>query len=94
MTAAGLADCGPAATLYVWQRVPEGWDSAQFAKRLLAPDLAIVATPGTWISDPLESGRNPGDAFVRFALVPSIEETEEAARRIRRIDFRRYLPPG
>lgn len=93
MVGAGLADCSPASTLYVWQRVPEGWDSAQFAKRLLAPDVAIVATPGAWISDPLEDGRNPGAEFVRFALVPSIEETEEAARRIRRIDFRRERPP-
>jgi len=93
MVDAGLDDCTPASTLYVWQRVPRGWDSIAFAKRLLMKDVAIVATPGAWISDPLADGRNPGDEFVRFALVPSIEETEEAARRLRRIDFRRERPP-
>jgi len=88
LVAAGLSDCTPQATLYLWQRVPQGHDSISFAKRLLAPDLAIVATPGAWISDPLPDGRNPGDAFVRFALVPSLEEIEEAARRLRCADVR------
>jgi LL-diaminopimelate aminotransferase len=43
----------------------------------------IVVTPGSGISDPIADGSNPGDAYVRFALVPTIEEVEEAARRIR-----------
>jgi LL-diaminopimelate aminotransferase len=92
LVASGLDDCTPEATMYVWQRVPRGWDSAAFAKRLLAPDLGLVATPGGWISDPLSDGRNPGDAHVRFALVPTVEETREAARRLSGVDFRRESP--
>jgi LL-diaminopimelate aminotransferase len=80
--AAGLSECRPAATLYVWQRVPEGVSSVDFAKALLDPAIAIAATPGNWISEPTPEG-NPGEGFVRLALVPTLEECEEAARRIR-----------
>ncbi len=78
-TQAGLPDCTPEATLYIWQKVPEGMSSVDFATRLLDPEVAIVTTPGAWLSDPTDSGHNPGDGFVRFALVPSIEKTREAA---------------
>jgi LL-diaminopimelate aminotransferase len=79
---AGLADCTPPATLYVWQRVPEGMTALAFAERLLEPDVAVVTTPGPWISDQLPDGSNPGDRYVRFALVPSLENTRLAADRI------------
>lgn len=80
---AGLPDCTPPATLYVWQRGPEGMTSVEFAKRLLDPSVALVTTPGSWISDPLPDGTNPGEGYVRFALVPSLGDTERAAERIR-----------
>ncbi|MFA4874517.1 MAG: aminotransferase class I/II-fold pyridoxal phosphate-dependent enzyme [bacterium] len=80
--AAGLPECRPAATLYIWQRVPEGITSVAFAEKLLDPSIAIVATPGNWISEPTPDG-NPGEGFVRLALVPSIEECAMAAERIR-----------
>jgi LL-diaminopimelate aminotransferase len=79
---AGLPDCAPEAALYVWQRVPEGMTSVDFATRLLDPEIAVVTTPGAWLGDEVD-GRNTGEGHVRFALVPSIEDTEEAARRIR-----------
>ena len=79
----GLPDCTPPATLYVWQRGPAGMTSAEFAKRLLDPAVALVTTPGSWISDPLPDGTNPGEGFVRFALVPSLEDTRRAAERLR-----------
>jgi len=81
----GLEDCTPPATLYVWQRGPEGMPSAELAKRLLDPAVAIVTTPGSWISDPLPDGSNPGEGYVRFALVPSLEDTKRAAERLRRL---------
>ncbi|MFH1022472.1 MAG: aminotransferase class I/II-fold pyridoxal phosphate-dependent enzyme [Planctomycetota bacterium] len=84
-TAAGLPDCTPEGTLYIWQRVPSGMTSAAYAKRLLAPDIAVVATPGSWIAEPLADGTNPGEGFVRFALVPGLADTREAARRIGRL---------
>lgn len=78
----GLPDCSPAATIYLWQRVPEGMTSVEFATKLLAPDVAIVTTPGAWLSDLTENGLNPGEGFVRFALVPSVEATREAAQKL------------
>jgi LL-diaminopimelate aminotransferase len=78
----GFPDSTPEATLYVWQRLPKGTGSVEFCKRLLDPKVGIVATPGAWISDPVD-GKNPGEGFVRFALVPSVAEVEEAGERIR-----------
>jgi LL-diaminopimelate aminotransferase len=81
----GLENCTPPATLYVWQRVPAGMTSVAFAKRLLDPEVALVTTPGAWISDPLADGSNPGEGYVRFALVPSLEDTKRAAERLGRL---------
>ena len=80
--AAGLPECRPDATLYIWQRVPDGVTSVDFAKALLDPAIAIVATPGNAISEATPEG-NPGEGYVRLALVPTLPECEEAARRIR-----------
>ncbi len=79
-----LSDCTPEATIYLWQKVPEGMTSVDFARKLLSPDIAMVTTPGAWISDKTESGLNPGEGYVRFALVPSVKNTREAARRIKK----------
>jgi len=79
----GLPDCRPEAAIYLWQRLPQGVGSLEFAKRLLHPEIALVATPGAWLSDVCADGTNPGEGYVRFALVPSLAETEEACRRLR-----------
>ena len=79
---AGLEDCAPPAALYVWQRVPAGMSSVQFAERLLVPEVAVVTTPGPWLADELEDGSNPGEGFVRFALVPPLDQTKLAGERI------------
>ncbi|QQG37587.1 MAG: aminotransferase class I/II-fold pyridoxal phosphate-dependent enzyme [Candidatus Kaiserbacteria bacterium] len=80
LRASGLEPANPAASFYVWQKVP-GSD-VDFAKRLLDPALGIVVTPGSLISETCEDGTNPGAGYVRFALMPTIEEVHEAARRI------------
>jgi len=77
-----LPDSTPEATIYLWQKVPDGMTSVDFAKKLLAPEIAIVTTPGSWISDKTDDGINPGEGYVRFALVPSIDDTKKAASRI------------
>lgn len=84
---AGLERCAPEGTIYVWQRLPGGVGSVDFAKRLLAPEVAIVCTPGTWISQSAADGRNPGEGHVRFALVPSYEATCAAAEKIAKLDL-------
>ena len=81
LTSAGLEDCTPDAALYVWQKTPRNMSSVDFAKRLLQKEIAVVVTPGSWISTTF-NGLNPGDHYVRFALVPTIEETMLAAKRI------------
>ena len=82
LRAAGLPDCTPAATLYVWQETPKGMSGVELAGRLLDPKVAVVCTPGEWLSDVVSDGTNPGAGHVRFALVPSLEDTRLAAERI------------
>jgi len=79
----GLEKAQSDATFYIWQKVPTGMSSEEFAKKLLAPEIAIVATPGSWISDKTADDKNPGEGFVRFALVPTVAQVREAAERIR-----------
>ncbi|MGQ0614358.1 MAG: aminotransferase class I/II-fold pyridoxal phosphate-dependent enzyme [Planctomycetaceae bacterium] len=81
--AMGLPDCRPAAAIYLWQRLPPGVRSVEFAERLLEREIAVVCTPGAWLSDACADGTNPGEGHVRFALVPSFEETREACARLR-----------
>ena len=83
----GLEDCRPGATIYLWQKVPEGYTSVEFAKRLLDEDIAAVTTPGAWLSQTTEAGENPGEGYVRFALVPSVERVEQAAEAISRAEW-------
>jgi LL-diaminopimelate aminotransferase len=78
----GLEVRAPESTLYVWQRGPKGMSGVDFAARLLDKSVAVVATPGEWLSDPVADGTNPGAGHVRFALVPSLEDTRAAAERI------------
>ena len=85
--AAGLPDCAPEATIYIWQKCPKGISSVDFATSLLAPEIAMVTTPGAWLGDRMADGSNPGEGYVRLALVPTIEETKKAAERIRRMKF-------
>ncbi|NVM54711.1 MAG: aminotransferase class I/II-fold pyridoxal phosphate-dependent enzyme [Candidatus Helarchaeota archaeon] len=77
----GLETRDPEGTIYIWQKTPGGLSSLAFVKKLLDKRIAIVCTPGAWIS--IEAnGINPGENYVRFALVPTIEEIKHAAERL------------
>lgn len=89
LVSAGLPECRPESTLYVWQETPPGVEDVALAKALLSPEVAVVTTPGTWISEPTSSGENPGEGHVRFALVPPLESTKTAAERIRKMNIPR-----
>ena len=80
----GLQSCIPDATFYIWQKAPKGMNGVDFAKKLLSEELAIVCTPGAWISELDFTGYNPGEDFVRFALVPTLEEVKIAAEKIKK----------
>ena len=80
ITSCGLEAPKGDSTFYLWQKVPKGLNSIKFSKALV--ELGIIVTPGQLISDEAD-GFNPGQNFVRFALVPTIEEITEAAARIK-----------
>jgi LL-diaminopimelate aminotransferase len=76
----GLREIGwsvpsPKATLYVWMRVPEGYDSEGFTRDLLEK-AAVVVAPGSAYGE-------SGDGFIRFSLTLADELLEEGLRRIR-----------
>jgi aspartate/methionine/tyrosine aminotransferase len=62
--------------------------SVEFAHRLLEPPTPIVVTPGPWLAEPLDdNGTNPGEGYVRLALVPPAELVERAAAKIASLDL-------
>jgi LL-diaminopimelate aminotransferase len=86
----GLETKTPEATFYIWQKVP-GSD-VEFAKKLLDPEIGIVVTPGSLISDQCEylvDGEmkkiNPGEGYVRFALMPTMEEIIQASDKLKKV---------
>jgi len=80
----GLPDPYAEATFYVWQKVPKGMTSVEFSKKLLE-ELFINTTPGAMLSLATYDDKVPGDDYVRFALVPSKEDTKEAAERLAKL---------
>lgn len=87
----GLEVNDAAATFYVWQRVGNTPGSdVDFAKSLLDPSIGIVVTPGSLISDECRyKGEiiNPGDGFVRFALMPSMEKMKLVSDKLKKVTF-------
>lgn len=70
----------PQAGFYFWLQTP--FEEELFTKRLFEKQH-ITVLPGSYLSRKTPLG-NPGENRVRIALVASVEECEEAARRIRR----------
>jgi N-succinyldiaminopimelate aminotransferase len=68
----------PDAAFYLWIRTPIA-DTA-FAQGLYR-DYNVTVLPGSYLAR-CAQGINPGENFVRLALVASIDETVEAAHRI------------
>jgi len=68
----------PDASFYLWLRVPIA-DTA-FAQALHR-DYNVTVLPGSFLAREAR-GINPGENFVRIALVASLEETVDAAHRI------------
>ncbi|MDD2914996.1 MAG: succinyldiaminopimelate transaminase [Gallionella sp.] len=68
----------PDAGFYLWTRTPIA-DTA-FAQALYR-DYNVTVLPGSYLARTAQ-GVNPGENFVRLALVANTEETLEAARRI------------
>ncbi len=80
LEAAGCRPVAPSGTFFLWVGVPEGQTPLSFSEYLLF-EKGINCVPGDLVS--IEwNGLNPGDGFVRFALVPPIDKVREAAERL------------
>lgn len=72
----------PEGTFFVWFKVPDGFTSERFTRELYK-EQGVAVLPGNYLSR--EVGRiNPGEGYVRIALVHSRERSQEAAERIQR----------
>jgi LL-diaminopimelate aminotransferase len=81
----GLERTKSESTFYVWQKAPDGMSDIDFAQKFV--DLGIVATPGSFISSTCQDGINPGYGYLRFALVPTIEDVKFASEQILKMKF-------
>jgi N-succinyldiaminopimelate aminotransferase len=78
----------PDAAFYLWANVSgTGLTDTEFAARLYA-DYNVTVLPGSFLAR-LAHGTNPGEGFVRIALVAETGECVEGARRI--VEFCRSL---
>ncbi|SNT69063.1 succinyldiaminopimelate transaminase [Psychrobacter sp. LV10R520-6] len=75
----------PEAGFYFWVKVPEQFDcdDEMFVKALYE-QANIHALAGRYLSREVK-GKNPGQGYVRIALVASVEESREAISRIRKL---------
>lgn len=75
----------PEAGFYFWIKAPEqfGGDDELFVKALYE-HANIHALAGRYLSRKV-NGENPGQGYVRIALVASVEESHEAIKRIRQL---------
>ncbi len=70
----------PDASFYLWLQVPIA--DTTFAQQLYR-DYNVSVLPGSFLAREAQ-GTNPGENFVRIALVPPLAETLDAAQRIAR----------
>jgi LL-diaminopimelate aminotransferase len=70
----GLKAKPPRASLYIWARVPDGYNSIEFATTLL-DEAGIVVTPG------VSYGKH-GEGYIRLSLTIPDEHLEEAMVRL------------
>jgi succinyldiaminopimelate transaminase len=70
LAAAGWEVVASDATMYLWVAVPSGESAEDVALRLLAH--GVIVAPGTFFGP-------SGEGYIRFALVPALEECETAA---------------
>jgi succinyldiaminopimelate transaminase len=70
LAAAGWEVVASEATMYLWVAVPTGEAAEAVALRLL--EHGVIVSPGTFFGP-------SGEGYIRFALVPTLEECERAA---------------
>lgn len=83
---AGLKNCSPKATFYIWQELPKNINAMDICKKLLQPEYGIVVTPGSMLTETID-GVNSGHNYIRLALVPTAADCKKAAEKIIRVIF-------
>ena len=71
----------PDAAFYLWAKTPKS--DTEFAHKLYR-DFNVTVLPGSYLARGAH-GTNPGQDFIRLALVASLEECVEAANRIKQV---------
>ena len=74
LSQAGLTAYKPQAAMYVWSRIPEGRQSAEFASALLE-EVGVSVTPGSFFGE-------CGEGYFRISLSTPTPNIEEAITRI------------
>ena len=67
----GLLQNAPQATFYLWIKVPEHFNNNDIKFCLSLAEQGVIASPSQWLSENVKG-------YVRFALVPNLNETDEA----------------
>jgi LL-diaminopimelate aminotransferase len=75
LAAIGIHARKPKGTIYVWARVPEGYDSAGFASKVLEEANVIVAAGSAYGPS--------GEGYVRISLSTPDDRLAEAIERIK-----------
>jgi LL-diaminopimelate aminotransferase len=74
LDAVGMETTRPSAALYVWARVPEGWESEPFALALLE-QMGVAIAPGPFFGP-------SGEGYVRLSVTAPTERVREAMGRL------------
>ena len=70
----GLKARIPKATFYIWAKIPKGYSSIDFTKKLL-DEVGIAVTPGTGYG-------KEGEGYIRFSLTISDDRLEQGVNRL------------
>ena len=70
----GLKARVPKATFYIWAKIPQGYTSMDFTKKLL-DEAGIAVTPGIGYG-------NEGEGYIRFSLTISDDHLEQGINRL------------
>lgn len=81
----GLEKTKSEATFYIWQKVPKNMSDVEFAEKLI--EIGIVVVPGSFISNKTTENLNAGEGYIRLAMMPTLQEVEEACIRILKLKF-------
>ena len=68
----------PEGGFFLWLPVPDGFADGEDLTRRLWIAAGIKVLPGAYLTQPDANGHNPGDGFVRLALVHDLATTERA----------------